>query len=170
MSQPDLPPRTPCPPALTMCAAACWAGSEPSETMPSRGTDSSQASVPHAASLCNCAHSSPSHYRSNPMRGRRGGPRKVSPTNSTPQSLFFPRRWPHFRRGGAAAAFVGFAAGSDGGIGDERVSISVHTRQIPWPLPEIGSPPGGYFPSGSGRGVSPVFIIVWFGLNTLCDW
>ncbi len=68
-----------------MCAAAWWAGSEPSEMTPRRKTDSSQASVPHAASLCNRAHSSLPHYRSNPTEGRRGGPRKVFPTTSTPQ-------------------------------------------------------------------------------------
>ncbi len=61
------------------------------------------------------------------------------------------RRWPRFRWGGAKAALVGFAAGSGGGIGDERVSISILTCQIPWPLSEIGSPPCGYFPSGSGQ-------------------
>ncbi len=56
------------------------------------------------------------------------------------------RRWPRFRWGGAKAALVGFAAGSGGGIGDERVSISILTCQISWPLSEIGSPPCGYFP------------------------
>ncbi len=65
-----------------------------------------------------------------------------------------PWRRPHFCWGGAAAALVGFAAWSDGGIGDERVSIFILTYQIRWPLPELGSLPGGYFPSGSFRSVS----------------
>ncbi len=65
-----------------MLAAAWWAGSEPSETMPDRGTDSSRASVSPAASLCNRAHSSPSHYHSILRKGWRGGPRKVFPTTS----------------------------------------------------------------------------------------
>ncbi len=60
-----------------------------------------------------------------------------------------PQCWSRCRRGGVVSVLVGFAAGSDGGIGDERVSISVLTHQIRWPLPEIGNPPGGYFSSGS---------------------
>ncbi len=68
MNQPDLLPRTPCPPVLTMCAAAWRARLEPSKTTQRRGTDSSQASIPPEASLCNRAHSSPPHYHSNRMR------------------------------------------------------------------------------------------------------
>ncbi len=61
--------RTPCPPVLKMCAAVWRAKWEPSETTQRQGTDSSRASVPPEASLCNTALSP---YHSNRTRGRRG--------------------------------------------------------------------------------------------------
>ncbi len=82
--QPDPLPRTPCPEALKLFIAAWRARTEPSETMPQRGTDSSRASVLPQASLCNHAASIPPHYRSNQRRGRRGGPRMGLPMISTP--------------------------------------------------------------------------------------
>ncbi len=63
----------------------------------------------------------------------------------------------------STSALVGFV--SDGGIGDERVSISVLTHQILWPLPEIGSPPYVY----SGLGASSVFLRGgWWGEHRGC--
>ncbi len=59
MNQPNLLPRIPCPPAPMMLAVAWWAGSEHSETMPDCGTESSRASVPPTASLCNWDRSPP---------------------------------------------------------------------------------------------------------------
>ncbi len=69
-----------------------------------------------------------------------------------------PRCWSSYRRGGAALALVGFAVRSDGGIGDECVSISVLTHQILLLLPEIGSPHCVFFPSGSLLSASYIFF------------
>ncbi len=69
-----------------------------------------------------------------------------------------PRCRSHYRRGGATSVLVGFAVRSDGGIGDECVSISVLTHQIVKLLPEIGSPCCGYLPSGRWLGTSHIFL------------
>ncbi len=60
--------------------------------------------------------------------------------------------------GTAAAALVGFAAGSGRGNGDGRVPIFFLTCQIHCPLSGIGSPFCAFFPPGSGLGASPIFL------------
>ncbi len=59
---------------------------------------------------------------------------------------------------GAGPTTAEVAVRSDGGIGDECVSISVLTHQIVKLLPEIGSPCCGYLPSGRWLGTSHIFL------------
>ncbi len=83
-----------------------------SQTTQHQGTDSSRASVPPAASLCNRTLSSLPHYHRNLRKGWRGGPRKVFPTTSTPQCEGRKKRqapmwrW-HFK---LQKAFISFAS------------------------------------------------------------
>ncbi len=71
------------------------------------------------------------------------------------------RCWPRFRRGGAAAALVGFAVGFGRGNGDGLVPIFFLTCQIRCPLYGFRSPFCGLFPPGGGLCASPIFL--WGG-------
>ncbi len=56
--------------------------------------------------------------------------------------------WEGSTHGRLSSAFMGIAIGSDGGNGHGRIPIFFPTHQIWQPLPGIGSPLGGYIPSG----------------------
>ncbi len=62
--------------------------------------------------------------------------------------------WKGSTHGRLSSAFMGIAIGSDRGNGDGRVPIFFPTHQIWQPLPGIGSPLGGYIPTGCGLRLS----------------